>query len=131
MLADQMISRVEYLHQRGFIHRDVKPDNFLIGIGKRQHYIYLVDFGLTKFYRNKQGTHIPMKEGKSLTGTARYASIFTHNGIEQSRRGTWTKSLSSRGIDTDSRDRMGNECVATRHNYEEGGDCACHTAPHL
>ena len=87
MLADQMIQRIEYIHSRLYLHRDIKPDNFLIGLGKRQHYVYIIDFGLTKRYRDqKSGQHIPYKDGKSLTGTARYASLNTHIGVEQSRR---------------------------------------------
>lgn len=83
MLADQMIQRVEYIHSRLYLHRDIKPDNFLMGTGKRQHYVFTVDFGLTKRYRDsKTGQHIPYKDGKSLTGTARYASINTHIGVE-------------------------------------------------
>ena len=54
-----------------------------MGQGKRQHYVYTVDFGLTKRYRDtKTGQHIPYKDGKSLTGTARYASLNTHLGVE-------------------------------------------------
>ena len=87
MLADQMIQRIEYIHSRLYLHRDIKPDNFLMGAGKRQHYVYTVDFGLTKRYRDSKTTqHIPYKDGKSLTGTARYASLNTHTGVEQSRR---------------------------------------------
>ncbi|CAD8112001.1 unnamed protein product [Paramecium sonneborni] len=85
MLGDQMIQRIEYIHLNKFIHRDIKPDNFLIGLGQKAVRIYLLDFGLAKRYQTKEG-HILYKEGKSLTGTARYASINTHLGIEQSRR---------------------------------------------
>jgi serine/threonine protein kinase len=87
MLADQMIARLEFMHSRSYIHRDVKPDNFLIGTGTRKHICHVIDFGLAKKYQDpRNGRHIPYIEGKNLTGTARYASISTHLGIEQSRR---------------------------------------------
>ena len=87
MLADQMICRIEYVHSKSFIHRDIKPDNFLMGLGKKANQVNLIDFGLAKKYRDpKTYQHIPYRENKNLTGTARYASINTHLGIEQSRR---------------------------------------------
>ncbi|XP_077407290.1 casein kinase I [Vanacampus margaritifer] len=87
LLADQMISRIEYIHLKNFIHRDVKPDNFLMGLGKKGNLVYIIDFGLAKKYRDaRTHQHIPYRENKNLTGTARYASINTHLGIEQSRR---------------------------------------------
>lgn len=86
-MSVQMISRIEYLHSQCFIHRDIKPENFVIGVGNRKQYIYIIDYGLCKKYLNlRTGEHISYIEGKSLTGTARYVSINTHLGIEQSRR---------------------------------------------
>ncbi|RZC68408.1 hypothetical protein C5167_031733 [Papaver somniferum] len=87
MLADQMINRVEFVHAKSFLHRDIKPDNFLMGLGRRANQVYVIDFGLAKKYRDPQThQHIPYRENKNLTGTARYASMNTHLGIEQSRR---------------------------------------------
>lgn len=81
------ISRIEYIHSKNFIHRDIKPDNFLMGLNKRANQVNVIDFGLAKKYRDpKTHLHIPYRENKNLTGTARYASINTHLGVEQSRR---------------------------------------------
>ncbi|KAL2500867.1 casein kinase I-like 3 [Forsythia ovata] len=87
MLADQMITRIEFVHSKGFLHRDIKPDNFLMGLGRKANQVYIIDFGLAKRYRDSiTNRHIPYRENKNLTGTARYASCNTHLGIEQSRR---------------------------------------------
>lgn len=87
LLADQLISRIEFIHSRDYIHRDIKPDNFLMGLGDRGNLVYIIDFGLAKRYRDpKSRQHIRYRTGKNLTGTARYASLNTHLGIEQSRR---------------------------------------------
>jgi len=70
------------MHSKNYIHRDIKPDNFLIGLGKKSNVVYIIDYGLAKKYRDaKTHQHIPYRENKNLTGTARYASINAHLGI--------------------------------------------------
>jgi serine/threonine protein kinase len=87
MLAEQMLTRIEIVHDAGYVHRDIKPDNFMMGKNENEPVLYLIDFGLSKKYvTSSSRTHIPYRENKRLTGTPRYASVNAHNGVEQSRR---------------------------------------------
>jgi serine/threonine protein kinase len=81
----EMINALEFIHNKGFIHRDLKPDNFMFGAEAKSKKLYIIDFGLAKKFLSK-GKHIELTSGKSLIGTARYASINSHEGLEQSRR---------------------------------------------
>ena len=94
MIGLQMIERIKFIHGLGILHRDIKPQNFVIGrkedLHPRKNLIRIIDFGLSKDYviKDEGGAHkhIPLKTGKNLVGTARYVSIRTHDGEEQSRR---------------------------------------------
>lgn len=78
---------MESIHDAGFVHRDIKPDNFLVGRGDSARLIHVVDFGCAKSYLHPfTKHHISLTEGNELTGTARYSSINTHLGLEHARR---------------------------------------------
>jgi len=76
------------LHKSLHLHRDIKPDNFLMGnLEEHKRTVYIIDFGLAKRYIDKKTEqHIKLSDGKPMTGTARYASINAHLGLELSRR---------------------------------------------
>ena len=87
LLARQMVERLRYLHNKGYLHRDLKPENFVIGVGAKEGTVHLIDYGLSKrFLSRETGEHLPLKEHRKFVGVARYASLHSHQGLEQSRR---------------------------------------------
>ena len=87
MITNQILQRLKDLHNKNIIHRDIKPENFVIGRSPKERIIYMIDFGLSKHFINeKNNTHIPFKNERTVLGTLRYISINCHMGIESSRR---------------------------------------------
>ena len=86
LFAIQCIDRLEFIHSKNLIHRDIKPPNFLIG-RKDPNVIYLIDFGAAKKYRSSRtGKHIKYIYTNMICGSVRYMSINGNRGYEQSRR---------------------------------------------
>ena len=87
LIADQLLERVELMHLRHLIHRDINPTNFVTGRRGNGNLIYCIDFGHSKRYRNSRTLkHTSQREGCSFVGAPRYASINKHLGIQQTRR---------------------------------------------
>jgi serine/threonine protein kinase len=82
ILSRKMVERLEFIHSKGILHRDIKPDNFLM----KDDELYLIDFGLCKKWKNEEGSHIKERSQRSPLGTANYISVNVHQGIEPSRR---------------------------------------------
>ena len=73
------------MHKNKILHRDIKPDNFVVGYENKQD-LFCIDFGLAKRFIRKNGDHVPYSENKKFCGTARYASIAAHSHCEQGRK---------------------------------------------
>lgn len=80
----QILNILETVHNRYILHRDIKPENFLFDPSTDR--FYLIDFGLSKRYVDKNGKHIPRLENKGFRGTLRYCSLNMHLGVENTRR---------------------------------------------
>lgn len=82
----QLLQRFRNLHSKGFIYRDVKPENFVITRNGPQNIIYMIDFGLCCSYLTPEGQHVPFHDHCPLTGNVKYASISKHHGLTQGRK---------------------------------------------
>ena len=78
MIADQMLNHIEFIHSKGLLHRDIKPDNFVIGKGENSKNLYLIDFGSSDFYIDANGEHIIWEEVRSMIASLLFASINNH-----------------------------------------------------
>jgi casein kinase I homolog HRR25 len=80
LIADQLIHRIQHIHTKGVVHRDLKPDNILMGVGRRGNTVYIADFGLADRYMEEK-EHIEPGDGVPLVGTVTYASVNNHQGL--------------------------------------------------
>jgi serine/threonine protein kinase len=86
-LGRQMVRAMQSLHEHGYLHRDVKPSNFALGLQPGSiSTCYTIDFGLARRYRDEKGAHREARPNPGFRGTARYASLNAHRNLELSRR---------------------------------------------
>ncbi|OAQ60167.1 casein kinase 1, delta [Pochonia chlamydosporia 170] len=83
LIADQAVRRIKYIHTHGYLHCDIKPENFLMGNGKNGNVLYTIDFGLARDFDASEGHGV--RDDRPFGGTARYATLRNHSGLEQSR----------------------------------------------
>lgn len=86
MIGIRMLERIKMIHERGILHRDINPDNFLFGRENEENKLFLIDFGLAKLYVDSRNNHIEISDRNNLLGTSEYVSVNIHNGITPSRR---------------------------------------------
>lgn len=87
LLAEQIISRVKYIHSKSYIHRDIKPQNFVMGVEKLGNMVYAIDFGVAASF-DTQGDWEDVR--LPFGGTARYASLRNHLGLRKYQTSLWT-----------------------------------------
>uniref|UniRef100_A0A5S6QYR8 Protein kinase domain-containing protein n=1 Tax=Trichuris muris TaxID=70415 RepID=A0A5S6QYR8_TRIMR len=85
MIGKQCLQPIKALHQAGFIHRDIKPANFAVGLGTKIRTIHLIDYGMCKRYRSKEGKVLSNRGEVGFRGTVRYASCKAHLSMDLGR----------------------------------------------
>lgn len=80
----KMLSSIRDIHGYGIIHRDIKPDNFLLTTNNKN--IKIIDFGLAKHYIDCDGKHKECVKHNNIIGTPRYISLYVHEKNTPSRR---------------------------------------------
>lgn len=86
MLGEKLINLLETIHRKGILHRDIKPENILVGKRQSARELFLVDYGISKVFKDSLGRHLKYSEGKKFVGTCRYSSLAAHKGREIGRK---------------------------------------------
>ena len=84
-IFEKIINIFKYIHEKGIVYRDIKPENFLFDLDNLNK-IYIIDFGLSTSYLDANNKHIELDKSGHYTGTIRYSSLNIHNGYNHSRR---------------------------------------------
>lgn len=78
----QLTQRISDIHKYRVIHQDIKPHNFTIGLGDMTNVINIIDFGLAKFYKDRERDHIIQSCTEEVIGTPRYMSLNSHKLLQ-------------------------------------------------
>jgi|TARA_B110000285_G_scaffold80930_1_gene93422 casein kinase 1 len=83
-IIKNLVTIIQSVHNKGVVHRDLKPDNVLFSQDKRK--LYIIDYGLSAMYIDNDGRHIQERVGREIIGNINFISKNIHSGCNPSRR---------------------------------------------